>query len=77
MNKPRRQKLQLIIDKLEELKDELDGLTDEEQDAYDNLPEPIQMSDRGQAIDEGIDELRTALDAIDETIECIADAIEE
>ena len=57
MNKARRKKLGEIIDQLENLREDLDSVACEERDAYDNLPESLQESDRGCAMEEAADEL--------------------
>lgn len=57
MNKARRKKLGEIIDQLEYLREDLDAVASEEREAYDNLPESLQESDRGCAMEEAADEL--------------------
>lgn len=57
MNKSRRKKLGEIIDQLEYLREDLDAVSSEEREAYDNLPESLQESDRGCAMEEAADEL--------------------
>lgn len=57
MNKSRRKKLGEIIDQLEYLREDLDAVASEEREAYDNLPESLQESDRGCAMEEAADEL--------------------
>ena len=57
MNKARRKKLEEIIDQLEYLREDLDSVACEERDAYDNLPESLQESDRGCAMEEAAGEL--------------------
>lgn len=59
MNKDRRAKLQNAIDLIEDV-------IDEEQDAYDNMPENLQYSEKGEKMDEGIDSLETAKDILEE-----------
>ena len=49
MNKRRRAKLQRVIDSLQ-------NVIDDEQNAYDNIPESIQESERGEVIEAGLDE---------------------
>lgn len=73
MNKERRKRLSDIRAKIEELQDLLEEVRTEEQDALDNLPESLQGSERGQAmedavqnIDDAIGWLGTALDDIEE-----------
>lgn len=57
MNKARRKKLGEIIDQLEYLREDLDAVASEEREAFDNLPESLQESDRGCAMEEAADEL--------------------
>ena len=57
MNKARRKKLGEIIDQLEYLREDLDAVASEEREAYDNLPESLQESDCGCAMEEAADEL--------------------
>ena len=57
MNKERRQKIGKIIERLEDIAAELEALADEERDAFDNLPEAIQYSDRGEAMEAAADDL--------------------
>lgn len=42
---------------------------DEEQDGFDNLPEGLQSSERGEAMEETVDELQLAIDSINEAME--------
>ena len=41
--------------------EELQGILDEEQEAYDNFPEGIQESDRGQQMSDFIDNMETVI----------------
>lgn len=57
MNKQRRKQLQEIVDKISELKEHLDFLIEEEQEAFENLPGGIQSSDRGTKMENKISEM--------------------
>ena len=64
MNKLRRKSLAEVIAKLEELDslrqeamEMLQGVLDEEQEAYDNMPESLQYSERGEQMQEYIDSM--------------------
>ena len=59
MNKERRAELQSVIDSL-------DNVITNEQDSYDNTPEGIQESERGQAMETGLDSLNEAKDLLEE-----------
>lgn len=48
MNNTRRKAIAKIAERLEELKTDFELLRDEEQEAFDNLPEGIQESERGE-----------------------------
>ena len=49
-------------------------ITDEEQDAFDNLPESLQDSDRGDTMSEAIDNLESLKDAITTATDAIEEA---
>ena len=76
MNKERRKALQSIVDRLTELGEELAAIRDEEQEAYENLPEGIQSSERGEMMDAAIGYLDEAFDGIESIIENIESAAE-
>lgn len=76
MNKQRRKWLESVINKLEEQRDELANIQEEEQECYDNLPEGIQESDRGVQIQENADELDSASSDIDDIIERLYELIQ-
>lgn len=57
MNKQRRKRLQAICEQLENLFLDLEQIQEEEQEAYDNLPESIQDSERGEQMYEYADNL--------------------
>lgn len=76
MNAPRRKSIQEVIDQLEELKSTIETIMDEEQEAYDNLPENLQGSERGEAMSEAADNLDSAYNSMDEVLEYLSAAIE-
>ena len=76
MNAPRRKSIQEVIDKLEELKSTIETLMDEEQEAYENLPENLQGSERGEAMSEAADNLDSAYNSMDEVLEYLTAAID-
>lgn len=49
---------------------------DEEQEAYDNLPENLQGSERGEAMSEAADNLDSAYNSMDEVLEYLTAAID-
>lgn len=76
MNKARRAKLNALINALTELKSDVELLQEEEQDAFDNLPESIQETDRGEAMQDAADSMSDAMDLIDEAVEALETAME-
>lgn len=44
MNKTRRKAISKIVDQLTEISDELENIQNEEEEAYENLPENLQCS---------------------------------
>lgn len=72
MNAQRRKALKAVITKLEdleslrqEIKEELEDIMDEEQESFDNMPEGLQESDRGQQMQEYISTMEGAIDDLD------------
>ena len=74
MNKDRRKRLAEIEGKLEELKDQLEAIRAEEEEAFDNLPESIQDGEKGQNIDANREALEQAVDSLDESLNAIRQA---
>lgn len=61
MNKQRRKALEGIINELENQKAAIEAILDEEQEAYDNIPESLQDTDRANQMYENIDALEDAI----------------
>lgn len=74
MNNVRRRELMRINNALEELKDRVDDVMCEEEDSFNNLTENLQQTEKGQAMEEAINNLNDAIDAIEEAIDCISEA---
>ena len=74
MNNSRRGILASISEAIGELEARLQEVIDEEQDAYDNLPESIQNGERGQRSPEAIDALDQALESLSEARSQIEEA---
>lgn len=76
MNKLRRKQLEEALGKAEELKETLESLRDEEQEAHDNLPETIQAGERGDTMQENINNLDYAVDNVGDAIDNINEVLE-
>ena len=77
MNKARRKRIDEIQEKLSEMKDLIDEVLSEEQEAYDNLPESIQDSERGEAMQTAIDSLESAVSSCEEIEDYLNEAQEQ
>lgn len=85
MNRIRRRSLKAILGQLDELstvletvKEALQDVLNEEQEAYDNLPEGLQEADRGQQMQECIEALEGVVDSLGELdVEDLYGTIEE
>ena len=69
MNNERRERIEAVITNLEEIMDELSLIQEEEQAAYDNLPEGLQESQRGMDIEECAEQLQESVDELDTMID--------
>ena len=76
MNKERRKAVQKTIeaikeclDKLNEIAKEISVIESEESDSFDNMPEGLQMSDRGCDMQNNIDNLIDVEDNLDNVID--------
>jgi phage shock protein A len=66
MNKARRAAIAELVTKLDELRGDLESIRDKEQEAFDNMPESLQGSERGTDSENAIETLTNALDSIQE-----------
>lgn len=76
MNNARRKAIAAIIKKLEDLAEEIEFLKDEEQEAFDNLPESLQSSERGEAMESAAYNLDEAWEGLQSVIETLEEASE-
>ncbi len=77
MNKLRRRQLRAALDLLDEARSILEAVQEGEQEAFDNMPESLQYSERGEAMEETISNLEDAvssLEEINETFDEVANA---
>ena len=72
MNKLQRKVLDEIVEKLESIRNDLEGLNSEEQDKFDNLPENLQESDRGLTFETNADILNCVVGEIESVINCLS-----
>lgn len=65
MNNARRKAIMRIAEKLEDLKTEFEALRDEEQEAFDNMPESLQSSERGENMETVIYNMEEVLESLE------------
>jgi hypothetical protein len=65
MNALRRKQIQTLVSELETIANALSELADEEQVAFDALPEGLQQSEQGQLSESAADVIRTASEEVE------------
>ena len=73
MNRNRRERIAAAINLIEDIKEQITNIMDEESEAFDNLPEAIQESQRGEDMDQNVCDL----DEVCETLESAVDQLNE
>lgn len=74
MNKQRRKALEELHSLLTDVYERVEAVMEEEQEAYDNLPENLQESERGEAMSDAISNLESAASSIDEAMDYLEEA---
>lgn len=77
MNNARRNELRKAMELLGQAHDIIESMRDEEQDAFDNMPEGIQYSERGEHMEEMISVMDDALCSLDEIADSMNDEVIE
>lgn len=76
MNNSRRKKIINIINQLKSSEDDIVAILDEEQDAFDNLPENLLESERAESSQNAIDNLEEAINNLEEAVSNLEEAKE-
>lgn len=66
MNNTRRKKLAAILEEIEILRAQVEEITEEEQDAFDNMPESIQYSEKGERMESIISNLEEIVSGLED-----------
>lgn len=66
MNKSGRKEIQIITNDIDALRNRIITLSEQEQEKYENMPESLQNSAKGELIQEIIEALDSAISSIDE-----------
>jgi hypothetical protein len=72
MNAKRRKRLEEAVSLIAEARSIIEEVMEDEQEAYDNLPESIMYSDRGESMADGIDQIEQAVSSLED-----AESLEE
>lgn len=75
MNKQNRKELQGYVDSLDEIKCAIEQMQCGEEEKFDNLPEGIQESERGDKFQEAIENLESSSSSIEEAIDYLNEII--
>lgn len=76
MNKARRKQLEEILGALDAQKSAIESVCEEEQEAFDNLPESIQYSERGETMEGYISEMEDAVSNLEDIISSLQEIID-
>lgn len=76
MNRERRSKISDIMERLDAIQTELEEIRNEEQEAFDNMPESIQGSERGENMENGIDTMSECIDSLLTVVEQLEEVSE-
>lgn len=71
MNNARRKVISTVIDILGGLQEQIEEILDKEQEAFDNMPESLEGTDRYDAMEEAVDNLDSAVEYFEELIDAL------
>lgn len=76
MNNIRRKKIAKLMEQLEELKTTLEEIQEEEEEAFDNIPESLWGTERYEMAEAANDNLTSAIDSFEELLEYLEEAMQ-
>lgn len=76
MNKQDRKELEKAINFIENAKIIVEEILDNEQEKFSNMPDGLQLSEKGQKMEENISALEDAINSLDDALEQIQVASE-
>ena len=74
MNNLRRKRISKIADAQNELKDQIDALHEEEKEAFANIPESLEGTERYEIAENAVDMLESASSGLEDVISFLEDA---
>ena len=75
MNKARRKTLAEAMDLMYRAKDILEGVRDEEEEAFNNIPENLEGSERYETAEQTLDTINEAYDSLEEMLENLEEVL--
>lgn len=74
MNAENRKKIKKWIETIDQIREDIETMQYEEEGKHDNLPEGLQDSERGEQMQEAIENLGSAADSLRDAIDYLDDA---
>lgn len=74
MNNARRSEISAKVDAIRAALSELESIRHAEQEAFDNMPEGLQQSEKGAAGDEAVSNLESAISSLEEACDYLESA---
>lgn len=74
MNKQRREAIEAIRQRLDDIIGEVETLKDEEQDYLDNMPENMQQGEKGSQAETAVEALTDACESINSAVDQLGEA---
>lgn len=75
MNKQRRKDIDRLKNLINTLKDDLENILNDEQDYFDNMPENLQGSLRGEESEDAISNMEDAIENLSDAIESLEEVV--
>lgn len=76
MNQEQRKALNILLSKIEEIKEEITSFQEQEEEKYNNLSEGLQATENGQKLETIAEHLSDAVSNLETAIDDITNAIE-
>ena len=77
MNEERRERLEIILNRLEDIQSDVNEILNDEEHYRDNIPEDLRESEQYEQSDAVCDDLSDAVDGLDDAVSSIVSALTE
>lgn len=75
MNKKRRSQIKEVYAVIKDMRHQLEELLNEETDGYNNMPENLQGTEKGEESEEAQDNMSDAIECLDEALESLDEVV--